>query len=92
MNVLSLLQVQIQVAVTAALSLSATGICCTRLANATQAGNHGAAIRFPRQVRLNRAQQFVGSVAGKALQFRCEWPGLDEFHDVIVPQCGIWCQ
>jgi hypothetical protein len=26
------------------------------------------------------------------LQFRCEWPGLDEFHDVIVPQCGIWCQ
>ena len=83
------LQIKVQITVAAALSLPAARIGYARLADATQARNHCAPVRFPLQVALDRSQYFVGAIAGKSIKFAREWLGFDELHIVIVPQCGI---
>jgi hypothetical protein len=56
MNVLSFLEIQIQIAVTTALSFTPVGICYARFAHASQAGNYRAAIRILLKITLDRFQ------------------------------------
>jgi hypothetical protein len=91
-NVAARFQAQVQITVAATLAFAAARICYARLANATQARNHRAAVWFTLKVSLNRSQHFVGIIAGKPVKFPREWLGFDELHIVIVPQCGIWWQ
>ena len=89
MNVLPHLQVQVQITVAAAFSLAAAGVCQARLADATQARNHPAAIRFAPVFTLNCSEHSVGATAGKAMKFPREGQGFDELHIVIVLHCGM---
>ena len=51
-------------------------------------GTHCAAIRFSLKIFLNRSQHFAGTVAEEMVQLPRKWAGLDEYHVVIVSQCG----
>lgn len=88
-NVLPRLQVQVQITVAAAFAFATARVCYARFADATQARNHRAAVRFALKVSLNRSQHFVGTVTGKPVKFLRERLGFDELHIVIVPQCGM---
>ena len=87
-NVAARLQVEVQITIAAALALAAIRIGYARFADSTQTGNHRAAVRFRREVALDRYQYFVGVIAGKAVKFPGERLGFNELHIVIVPQCG----
>jgi len=60
--------VQIQIAVTTALSFSAARVCYTRFPHTSQARNHRATIRFLLEISLNRFQHLVGIVAGELMK------------------------
>ena len=82
------LQVQIQIAEPSPLALTPARISYARFAHAPKAGHQRASIRLLRQITLNGSQQFVCSIASELVKPPREWPGLDEFHNVIVPQCS----
>jgi hypothetical protein len=81
-NVAARFQVQVQITVAAALALSAARVGNARLADATQARNHRAALGIPLEVSLNRPQHSVGAVAGKAMKFPRE-RGWDSMNSTL---------
>jgi len=84
--VLPFLEEQVQAAIAAPLAFAPARN--TDLSDAAEARSHGAAAGILLEFALNRSQQFVGGIASKVVQTPREGPGLDEFHNVIVPQCG----
>jgi hypothetical protein len=86
--VLPSLEVQIQIAVAAALSLAPPRIRHARLAHTAEAWDHCSPIRPFQKLSLDRVQQFVGSTAGELVKPPRECSGLDELHNVTVSQCG----
>ncbi len=46
-------------------------------------------IRLLQKLSLDRAQQFVGRIAGELVKPPRECKGLDELHNVTVSQCGM---
>ena len=89
MDVLPQLQVQVQIAIAAPLSLAAARIGDSRFSDAAEPGDHGAPLGFAVEVLLDRAQNLIGVVAGKLVELPREWAGLDEYHIEIVSQCGM---
>ena len=82
------LQIQVQITIAAALALAAAWIRDARLTDATQAGNHRAAVRFRREVALDRYQYFVGVIAGKPVKLPIERLGFEELH--ICDSTTMW--
>ena len=89
MNVLPILQVQVQIPVAAPLPFSTTGIGYTCLSDTAEARYHSATIWLGLQLALNRSQQFIRGIVGQLIESPCEYPGFDELHNVIVPQCSM---
>ena len=87
MDVLPLLQVQVQLAVAATFSLATAGIRNAGFAHTTEARNHVAPVRLLHELFLNCPQQFVGS-ATELVEPSPEGPRFNEYHLVILPQCG----
>jgi hypothetical protein len=86
--VLPSVEVQIRIAVAATLSLAPPRIRYARLQHTAEAWDHCAPIRLLQKLSLDRAQQFVGRIAGELVKPPRECRGLDELHNVTVSQCG----
>jgi len=88
-NVPSDLQIEIQATVAPALAFAAAWIGDTCFANASQSGNHRPSLRILSELRLNRPEKAIRAVASQLVKPPRKRAGLDEFHIVIVPQCGM---
>jgi len=77
-DVLSLVEVKIQVSVAASFSSASARICYAGLPNAAQPRDHGTPIWLLLKVYLNRFQQFVDVFRGEAVESSREGPGLAE--------------
>lgn len=76
-------QQEVQVAIATAFAFAALRIRNAGFADATQAGNHSAAIRPAEEFGLNRSQDGVRVVAGNLQELSAEWARFDELHSVI---------
>lgn len=91
-NVALRLQVEVQVAKSASFSFAAARIRYAILAQASQSPGHVTAVRLVEQVLLDQAQNLIRLIAGELVKAPGEGPGLDEYHEVILPLCGRQCQ
>jgi len=82
------LQIQIEIAESAAFTLAASRIGGTSLANPAQARNNGAPVRLRRQFLLHREEDNVRVFTGQLMQPPCKGAGFDEYH--IVVYTTVW--
>jgi len=88
MNVLPTLQVEVEISETTTLPLAALGICSPRFANPSEPRNHTAAFRIAEQIRLNRGENLDSLTFGEFMKPPGKRQRFNEYHSVIVPQCG----
>ncbi len=51
--------------------------------------DHRATLGIAAEVVLDQAQNLIGAAASELVELPRESAGLDEYHNAIVPQCGI---
>lgn len=79
---LLMLKIQVQIAVTASLSLPTAGICCADFANTRQTLNDLSAMGVRQQVVLNRSEDRIGGSASQFLQSPRKDKRFNKYHRV----------